>query len=149
MTEELIQAEAPAEPTTETPAAESSKAEADSITADMQKTYERLQSDDGRADKVEGSQKTDTPVSKAPASWNARMAGHWSTLSKEVQDYIGQRETEAQTNMTRLGSEAKSARELSAVLDQFKDYSARLPNHIRQLSTAEQIAQLYRAAEFL
>lgn len=57
---------------------------------------------------------------KAPASLNAKAREHWGNLPREMQEYITQRESEAQRRISELGNEAKSVRDLGEVFERYR-----------------------------
>ena len=122
---ESFAAEAPTEVETvsETPAAEVSTVErdpSDSIARDMAKTYERVQAEKPAEVKIEP-EKTEAPrpANMPPRGWSAKTHEIWNSLPKEAQDYIAQRENQAQQRLSELGTEAKTARSVGELLQQF------------------------------
>jgi hypothetical protein len=83
---------------------------------------------------------------KPPQSLNAKAREHWGSLPKEMQEYVSQRETDAQRRISELGHEAKAARTINSIID---NYSARLPEHDRQIPREKHIELLYAANEAL
>jgi hypothetical protein len=85
------------------------------------------------------------PPIAAPTNWS-NLGEDWNSLPRHVQERIAQRETEVQQGFSRLGNDAKVAREMGQVID---DFNSRLPDQYRQMPPSEQIRALYTANEML
>jgi DNA repair exonuclease SbcCD ATPase subunit len=85
------------------------------------------------------------PPIDAPTNWS-NLGEDWKTLPRHVQERIAQRETEVQQGFSRLGHDARTAREMGQVID---DFNSRLPDQYRQMPPTEQIKALYAANEML
>jgi len=127
----------------------------DKITETMSKVYDRHnapRSEKGQFAKTEPTEPVEQPQAKqpkkseGPISWTAAMRERLAQAPKDVQDYITQREAEAQKRLSELGNEAKSAKSLTGIIER---YASRLPENYRQIPTDKQIELLYQANEIL
>ncbi len=118
MSDELPQSteQAPIAETGSEPAASPQPSSEDQIRAEMGAVYDakRPETDDlesGDEKPSEPSPQIKQPEAiKPPASFNAKAREHWNSLPREMQEYIFQRETEAQRKISELGNVSASIR---------------------------------------
>jgi hypothetical protein len=60
------------------------------------------------------------PAIEPPVSWSREMRDKWSALPPEAQQYIAQRESEAHSQISRLGQTVKSLEPVARTLEQYK-----------------------------
>ncbi len=60
------------------------------------------------------------PAIEPPVSWSREMRDKWSALPPEAQQYIAQRESEAHSQISRLGQQVKAFEPVAKVLEQYK-----------------------------
>ena len=65
------------------------------------------------------------PAIDPPASWSREVREKWATLPPDVQEYVARRESEAHSQITRLGQTAKAAEPLLNVIEQNKELFTR------------------------
>lgn len=65
-----------------------------------------------------------TPTIDPPLSWSAEMKAKWASLPPDAQEYISQRDKEANDAIKRLGQQAKTYEPLTKVLEQHQDLFA-------------------------
>lgn len=62
------------------------------------------------------------PVIGKPQAWAAEKAEMWAKLSPEAQEYIAQREGEAQRRMSQLGETESAVKKLNAVMEPYRGF---------------------------
>jgi hypothetical protein len=82
------------------------------------------------------------PAIEAPQSWSAEMKAEWAKLTPAQQEYIAKREGEAHKRITELGTTAKSAEGVKAVIDRHRA-------SLKGANEAEAIDKLLSANAFL
>lgn len=60
------------------------------------------------------------PAIDPPTSWSREMRDKWSALPPEAQEYIARRESEAHTQISRLGQQVKSFEPIAKTLEQYR-----------------------------
>jgi hypothetical protein len=80
------------------------------------------------------------PAIDPPASWSREVREKWATLPPDVQEYVARRESEAHSQISRLGQTAKAAEPLLSVIEQNRELFDR-----RQVSPDQGIAALLGA----
>jgi len=80
------------------------------------------------------------PAIDPPASWSREVREKWATLPPDVQEYVARRESEAHSQITRLGQTAKAAEPLLNVIEQNRELFDR-----RQVSPDQGISALLNA----
>jgi hypothetical protein len=81
--------------------------------------------------KSEGHTSEDKPVETVkpsidpPSSWSREVREKWAALPPDLQEYIAKRESEAHSQITRLGNTAKAAEPLLSVIEQNRELFAR------------------------
>jgi hypothetical protein len=79
-----------------------------------------------------------------PVSWAKEKHAHWGTFSREAQEYIAQRETEAQRRISELGASAKAQEAIGGVFQQFADV---IPQHLAPHETIAHLLTAHRMLE--
>jgi hypothetical protein len=81
--------------------------------------------------KTEGHASEDKPVETAkpsidpPSSWSREVREKWAALPSDLQEYIAKRESEAHSQITRLGTTARAAEPLLNVIEQNRELFTR------------------------
>jgi hypothetical protein len=81
--------------------------------------------------KSEGHTSEDKPVETVnpsidpPSSWSREVREKWAALPPDLQEYIAKRESEAHSQITRLGTTARAAEPLLNVIEQNRELFAR------------------------
>lgn len=65
------------------------------------------------------------PAIDPPASWSREVREKWASLPPDVQEYVARRESEAHSQITRLGQTAKAAEPLLSVIEQNRELFAK------------------------
>ena len=74
--------------------------------------------------KAEGSEQAATPAIAAPLSWSREAKETWTELPPATQEYIAKRESEAHSQITQLGQQARQFEPFAQILEQYKgDFS--------------------------
>lgn len=63
---------------------------------------------------------TPKPVIEPPKAWSSEKKAVWSSLSPDAQEYIAQREGEAQRRLSELGEKATAADKFEALIDRHR-----------------------------
>lgn len=61
-----------------------------------------------------------TPAIEPPVSWSREMREKWTGLPPEAQQYIAQRESEAHSQISRLGQQVKAFEPVAKTLEQYR-----------------------------
>ncbi len=72
-----------------------------------------------------GTVETVKPSIDPPASWSREVREKWTALPPDLQEYISKRESEAHSQITRLGNTAKAAEPLLGVIEQNRELFTR------------------------
>ena len=72
-----------------------------------------------------GTVETVKPSIDPPSSWSREVREKWAALSPDLQEFISKRESDAHTQITRLGQTAKAAEPLLQVIEQNRELFAK------------------------
>lgn len=105
---------------------------------------------DGAPDATEGQAPESAPVEQvkpaidAPISWPKEMKEKWSSLPPDAQEFLAKRDSEAHSQISRMGQQVKAFEPVSQVIEQHKDVFSK-----HQLSPDQGIARLIQAQRYL
>jgi hypothetical protein len=95
---------------------------------------------EGQTPEAKPVEQASKPAIDPPASWSREVREKWATLPPDVQEYVARRESEAHSQITRLGQTAKAAEPLLSIIEQNRELFDR-----RQMSPDQGISALLEA----